>query len=327
MKQRSFFNRVPLLLLVTSVGQLQFQRENRPRNYLARREQWRLLLIVLGLGIVVAVYLESRDPDNFRWFDGMWQAQNDAADRPADPRREEEAPEQDLPGSFRSPLAEEPASNATTESFEVGPVDLEAVRDDTPFRSAEQDAWFGLFKKLQATPSEALRTASIGRVTYVQLAQQPSAYRGQLVSLAGTVRRAQRVEAPKNDQGIDCYYQLWLQPQDRPTDPIVVYSLYLPEGFPTGTSVSADVRLSGYFFKRWAYMAQDRLRSAPTVLSKSVDWIQRPVAGPVRQAADPSIWVILGISAAIAALAVVYIRLRTQGEKRVLADRIEEPVA
>ncbi|NUQ63835.1 MAG: hypothetical protein HUU20_15265 [Pirellulales bacterium] len=162
-------------------------------------------------------------------------------------------------------------------------------------------------------------------MTYVQLAQQPEAYRGELVTLAGTVRRAQRVTAPKNDRGIESYYQLWLQPEDDPTDPIVVYSLELPEGFPTGMEVSADARLTGFFFKRWAYMAQDRLRSAPTVLSRTVDWRKRTETVAPRRDGDPSIWLVLGVSAGLAALGVVYVYLRTKGEKRPQAEKIVVP--
>ncbi|NLX96065.1 MAG: hypothetical protein GXY83_07805 [Rhodopirellula sp.] len=310
------------------MGQLQFGRENRPRNYLGRGEQWRLLLIVLALGLVVILYVQSQNPDNFQWFDAMAQLQDEAADRPAEPRPLKPTPEQDPAGAFRSPLADETTIRPKDEQAEafsgIDRGDLEAIRDDTPFRSAEQAAWFRLLKILAETPDAALRKASIGRVMYVQLAQQPAAYRGELVTLLGTVRRAQQVAAPENDYGIESYYQLWLQPQDNPNDPIVVYSLNLPDGFPTGSSISAEIRMTGYFFKRWAYMAQDRLRSAPAVLSRSVDWIKRPAATAVRPRRDDwSIGLVLVISAAIAALVTFYVYSRTKREKRIFAETID----
>ena len=46
----------------------QFQRSKPPRNYLSRREQWRLLGLVLALGLVVILMGEARDPDNYPWF-------------------------------------------------------------------------------------------------------------------------------------------------------------------------------------------------------------------------------------------------------------------
>lgn len=315
------------------MARLRFRQQRRPRNYLARREQWRLLLIVLTLGLVVILYAESRDPGHFGWIDALRQRPGDPADRRAEPRRAEPKPDQEIPGAFVSPLTDSPAPDSqahrdhlkrAAELPRVNADHLAAIRDDTPFRKAEADAWFQLLEVLRTTPVDALRAASIGRVTYIQLAQQPGAYRGELVTLLGTVRRAHRVAAPENEYGIQQYYQLWLQPEDSPDDPIVVYSLFVPEGFPIGMDVSADARITGFFFKRWSYLAQDQLRSAPAVLSRTVDWLRQP-AGPQRAQRDPSIWFVLGISAALAMLGVVYVYFRTRGEKRPVAEAVEMP--
>ena len=310
------------------MGRLQFDQQRSPRNYLARREQWRLLLIVLALGLVVILYAESRDPGHFGWIDSLWQEQGEPVERWAEPRHADPKPAREMPGSFTSPLAEEqtrPDASAPPKKLpDVNSEYLAAIHDDTPFRKAESDAWFHLLDVLRATPAETLRAASIGRVSYTQLAQQPRAYRGELVTLRGTVRRAHRVTAPENDYDIAEYYQLWLQPEDNPDDPMVVYSLYLPEGFPVGMAVSAEVRIVGFFFKRWSYLAQDQLRSAPAVLSRTVDWLRRP-AGPERSRRDPSVGLALGIAAALATLAVIYVYYRTRGQKRPAADSVEIP--
>ncbi|NUQ65346.1 MAG: hypothetical protein HUU20_23000, partial [Pirellulales bacterium] len=82
------------------MASLQFRRQGRPRNYLARREQWRLLLIVLALGLVALLYSQSRNPENFRWFDALRQVPAEA-ERAAPPRPAAPPASQDLPGMFR----------------------------------------------------------------------------------------------------------------------------------------------------------------------------------------------------------------------------------
>jgi len=77
-------------------------------------------------------------------------------------------------------------------------------------------------------------------------------------------------------------------------------------------SVSEDVEITGFFFKRWAYKAEDSLRTAPTLLAKTVDWQQRsPPAGrgPINTA---SLLTILGLALILSLLAVIYVYLRTR---------------
>ncbi len=304
-------------------------RKRRPRNYFARREQWRLLLVILALGLVVILYFEAGDPANFRWIDDLWQGGKNAESQLAKPRRAEPKRRQEVPGEFVSPLPEKDTqrqvSGGETKFPGVRFDDLSSVRDDTPFRKAENDAWFHLLDILRKTPAAALRKSSIGRVTYTQLAQQPDAYRGELVTLRGTVRRAHRLAAPENEYGIEGYYQFWLQPAGDPADPIVIYALDVPEGFPTGMSVWADVRVTGFFFKRWSYLAQDTLRSAPTVLSRTVDWLHRPAATDRVRRSMPPVWLVVAVATAVAALTLVYIYFRTKGKKRPAPETISEP--
>jgi hypothetical protein len=161
-----------------------------------------------------------------------------------------------------------------------------AVQDDTVFRPAERDVWFALLSQVQSLPlAEARRQAT--PVTYLQLAREPQTYRGRLVRLEGTVRRAYRERAIDNRLGIREYFVLWLQPAGNGTAPIAVYCLQTPPGFPRvadkgagePTKLREEVRLAGVFFKRWAYASHEGVSTAPLVLAATFEWI-RPVAGP-----------------------------------------------
>lgn len=302
-----------------------FQQTPKPRNYLARREQWRLLLLFLALGLVAVMISLARDPANFAWFaaldktaDGLSKNLSGGDQTPVDNRLEPAAPREEVPGTFVSPL------NVTSESEPTGtsryfpgvrPELLTAIADDTIFRYDERHAWFNLLDVLNKAQQEGLRRASTGRASYAQLFKQSGDYRGELVTVVGTIRRAHPITAPRNDYGIEKYYQTWLQPDDNRASPMVVYCLKLPDGFPTGMHVAEEVEITGFFFKRWAYRARDSLRTAPTLLAQTVDWRRRaPAAG--RGPTDTfSLLMIFGAALILSLSAVSYVYFRTRSPR------------
>ncbi len=145
---------------------------------------------------------------------------------------------------------------------------------------AEHEALYSLLKLLNETDERTLARASRGPASYLQLFKQPDEYRGELVAIRGTVVQAGYRQAARNEQGIDGFYKLVISADDHRSGLIFVDSLELPEGFPTGDGISCAVELTGLFYKRWAYAAQDGIRTAPLVLSKSVTWTNPPGAAP-----------------------------------------------
>ncbi len=200
---------------------------------------------------------------------------------------------------------------------------LDSVRDDTVFRASESDAWFHLLELLDRTSQAKLEAASLGPVGYLQLDDQAPSYRGRLVTVSGTVRKVKLVEAPENGYDIKRYYQLWLQPLRSEPELIVVYALKLPEGFPQGDELDAEVHTTGFFFKRWAYKSQDGIRSVPLVLARTVDWRPPPPATARPPAGEQYVFV---VGAAIA-LAVVVIAFVAARNRRAARPRDSNPVA
>jgi hypothetical protein len=174
--------------------------------------------------------------------------------------------------------AEKPVRPAAEYFAGVKPELLQAVRDDTVFRGAEHEAFFHLLETLHDTDAKTLDAASRGPTAFVQLYQQPDEYRGKLVTIRGTVRGVFPLQAARNDFGIERYYQTWIFPYDNASFPLVVYVLDLPQGFPVAERTQEEVELTGFFFKRWAYRAQDAIRSAPLLLAKTVRWESPPPA-------------------------------------------------
>jgi len=278
------------------------------------------------MGLVIFAMNEVRKPENVKRIARFFGQENGEVtlldqlpDPPPDPPADNRLPppsppaEDEIPGTFHSP-AEVEVEQDTTGRYHPGvkPGYFDDVRDDTTFRAAERDAWFHLFEVLKRNDEKALEANSIGRVTFAQLFSQSNEYRGRLVTLRGTLRRAHRLTAPKNAYGIERYYQTWLQPDDNPTTPMVVYSLYLPEGFPTGMNISADVHVTGFFYKRWAYKAGDTLRTTPVVLARTVDW-RKPVPVVQPPTIDLRFFVIVvSVAAVVSVLAVAYVFTRTR---------------
>jgi hypothetical protein len=258
------------------------KRSKRTPNYLGRREQWRLLFLVLSLGLVMLLIGQAGRAERWQW---LWAAGGNVA-------RDD--------GAVMPRAAKAPARPGGPELLFPGVRAelLRDVRDDTPFRSDEADAFYHLLGILADTPAEAIDQASTGHVTRSQLFAQPREYRGDLVSIRGVLRRGSRLQAAANDYGIGEFFQLWIQPADE-ADPMVAWCLEPPRGLagrmrPNETAdFDEPIELSGFFYKRWAYLAGDGIRTAPLILARNVHWEPPPAARPAEPAAD------MGISSAV----------------------------
>ncbi len=270
-------------------------------NYASRKAQRQLLLLVITLGLVFVLMGEAAKPENWQW---LWGGQQE---RPADDAQVAAPDEsQDVdsrlrsdehvalaPGEFRAADAAtgvdgSPAGDiALAEHLlpDVAEDQLTDIRDQTGFSQRETEIFAAWLDRLSSADSDALRERSAGRVTYLQLYEQADVYRGRVVTLAGTIRRALRTTLQPEAMDDEVFYQLWLQPDDRPSMPIVVYARDVPEGFPIGSTIRAVVEFEGVLFKKWPYQASDTLRLAPLVVSGPLRWTPQgaaqiaPIAG------------------------------------------------
>ncbi|MBI1322283.1 hypothetical protein GC170_03720 [bacterium] len=132
-----------------------------------------------------------------------------------------------------------------------------------------------LDKARQAEPERLIADARRD-VTFAHLYKDPRndppKYRGQLIGLRGTVRRAVAYDVDPNAYGLKKRYELWIFTEDSGKFPWVVELTNLPEGFPLGTDLQERVETAGYFLKLWAYRAQDGFRSAPVLLGHGLVW-------------------------------------------------------
>lgn len=250
--------------------------------------------------------LESLWPKYWQPLLETWIAEKQPASEssPEKPPADQSAPTSDLDADRPEPLAENVRPIATRLEKILDAIALAAVKDDTVARPAEKAIWFRLLTKLRDTPPEKLAELSLGPTGYLPLLKQPRDYRGKVVLVRGVARQAYRVDAPKNRPGIPGYYLFWVNPSGGPNSPIVAYALETPPGFPPiadraqgPTELHEEVAFEGYFFKRWAYSAQDGVRVAPLVLARMPHW-QAPPAED--KASTP--WLAIALIVALAAV-------------------------
>ena len=187
---------------------------------------------------------------------------------------------------------------------------LAGIVDGTPIPwPAETNAWFRLIEQLEQSDQEDLAAADVPRIGFRQMYKQPDDYRGTLVRVRGQAKRAYHLRAPKNPAGIEGYYKFIIALAGHPEDPVFVYALELPEGFPEVKDLDVDkevtdfedvhVEFTGYFFKCAAYKAGDGIRVAPLILAKSPTWTPTVAEG------DPELPNIYLLLAAVVGTAIV----------------------
>ena len=303
------------------------QQNDRSERHNPQNRRW-LITLVLLLGIVVVIVDRAREPGAWRWIDRLDNVSFDLPTGGVDNRLRPD--DQQVPplDSFiiESPEDAEAAPGTGGEGHFPG-VNVEllkTVKDKTRFSSADRRSSLSLLDVLQRTGEQRLRKASEGRVTYAQLFQQPEYYRGRLVTISGTVVRANRIELPENKYDIRHYFEIVLYPNVRPLSPVLVYCLQLPEGFPSGDGLDCQAEATGFFFKLCVYRAKDALRLAPTILSKTVKWKRPP---PALETPPIGCWRILwavgvAVLSAIVVAWCVYLRTRTKPARYSLPDEL-----
>jgi hypothetical protein len=159
-----------------------------------------------------------------------------------------------------------------------------------------------LWQVLSITDSKLIDGASTGPVSFVQLFEQPEAYRGELVGLDGVVHRSEWFEAPENTAKVPGYHRLIVRLKDGPSRPVFLYCLSLPADFPEGEKLHEDFEATAFFYKNWNYQANEVSYIAPVLLARDITWL--PVVADPRPI--PSLKVILGTTAVVGLVAALF---------------------
>ncbi len=274
---------------------LDFHSRVQPRNYFSRREQRRLFAWVMGVGLVVIACASVFEIGRFTRSPSAEVASQSVA---VDTRFEPKGNRAGEPGAVTIVKAEQPEGIADSGVLLAGvdPALLAQVRDDTPWiRSDEVAAWLNVWKVLRRSNDEQLAPKS--PVGFLELFQQPRAFRGRPVTIRGSARQAMYITAAENAHGVEGYYRVIIRPDRGPEEPIFLYTLDLPADFPTGEEIRAEIEATGVFFKRMVYPAKDNheLRRAPVVMARTLTWRRPAVQNDSR--GDSYVGIVTGLVA------------------------------
>jgi hypothetical protein len=280
---------------------LDFRQRVQTRNFLSRQERRRLFAWVMGIGLVILVCVRFREIGMVLGGGAQGAPSVDTRYRPGNGGSNADVV------TFVNP--DEPAPRTSRDLFSgIDPSLLSRVRDDTPWiRNDEIDAWWSVWSVLVQSESGDLSRASAGEIGFVEMFQQPKAFRGRALTVRGSARQVTYMTAGENQQGIKGYYRLIIWPENGPAEPIFVYALELPEGFPTGEETNADIQATGIFFKRMVYTAQDNdeLRRAPVIMAPTIQWRRAAVASEPLDSAPIYLLLLLTALGVIALAAVM----------------------
>ncbi|MEC7566027.1 MAG: hypothetical protein VX738_10125 [Planctomycetota bacterium] len=190
----------------------------------------------------------------------------------------------------------------------IDQIALERIDDHTVFRNEDNLAWFRMLEKLGDHDEKVIRASSTARPNILELSEQQTRFRGTLISVRGEIRKAYRVQAHDNAQGIPQYFVLVLKPAGSELHPFIVYCLHPPANFPELPDKDLDGRteeigdlvdVTGYFFKSWAHLGgQGQMFSSPLVVAQTFQWLpgtKLAAQPPPSEATEFPLWAILTI--------------------------------
>ena len=186
---------------------------------------------------------------------------------------------------------------------------LKNVIDNSYWVSSDYPAWKNLIEILRDVPQSELNKYSFGHVPFVQLKSTPKTFRGVLINVRGNARQCVAIKQTNKDLGVENIYQIALSPDSSPSEPIIINSISVPPGFPTGEEIEPQrIECTGFFLKRWVYPAQEDVMAAPLIMAKGFSW-QEPVKAS-KSDGEPSSWLILGVTILGAIVFYILIELR-----------------
>ncbi|MBN1851843.1 MAG: hypothetical protein JW829_03935 [Pirellulales bacterium] len=156
--------------------------------------------------------------------------------------------------------------------------------------------------------AEVIKQANEGLYSVAPIFRDARHQVGELFAFNGIARRAIEIPVGRDSRGkksdvlerfgIERYFEVELFTRDSQNLPLVFCVRELPDGFPIGETIHEEIRVAGFFLKKWRYQSRrmDRdanrdglhaaIQFAPLLIGRSVLWIvpeakHSPVAGVV----------------------------------------------
>jgi hypothetical protein len=208
------------------------------------------------------------------------------------------------PGVFRAEFeaAAEPTEAPSPDGFDPTalPTDLLAdVKDDQlNLLRVELPAIRYVIDRARDSDEDVLDHAAIKEVTFPLLMTRSDDYRGKLLTFGGTLRQIQPLTPAGGEDFGGNVYEGWMFTPTSDNHPYRVLVTELPPDLSTGTQLEVPVEFTGYFIRRYGYLAQGGETSAPMLIGKTFRLLPRPAPPDPRIGEDLS-WFVLGFLLAV----------------------------
>ena len=191
------------------------------------------------------------------------------------------------------------------------------IEDNKSFRRSGELAWYRMYQQIKHMRNEYgnLDRLSFGATSFAQLYRQREFQRGRLLTVKGNVRQAYKVSSVANPLEIDEFYVLTIRVRDDDS-PVIVYCLEAPSSFPNvpnkdpnGDTLllnqNDEIKLTGYFFKIWAYSTPEGTYTAPLIVADTFKWIADTGKSPEESQTSTSLddfptWLVFTIAGIVA---------------------------
>ncbi|MBE6428931.1 MAG: hypothetical protein E7028_10220 [Planctomycetaceae bacterium] len=103
-------------------------------------------------------------------------------------------------------------------------------------------------------------------------------------------QKPEQINAENNENfgyDFDTFYELWIQPEDNPRDPVLVNTLNIPENWPVGKDSKIPIVIDGVFFKHYLYEGMEDMESTPCFYAKSPLWYWMGKETPQTETRNP----------------------------------------
>jgi hypothetical protein len=237
-------------------------------------------MLVLSLAAAILAITFARDPRNWFWLTGPNLAKNGNSreidttlpDEEDDPLKSDEfrlvRSGDESPGTPDS-------SNRQAGDGEAGlkfPREWFAgVQDNTVGILAKEAAvYYAVLNRLRdATLTDVEAASESKEVSFAELFNDSDLFRGRFLTLAGTLRRWQKLPPPSDRPDAPPVYEGWFFTEDGgPLHPYHIISVESPPGLPEGDQIAVSVKITGCFLKKSSYRTLRGMNSAPILLVK-----------------------------------------------------------